>query len=98
QSGLPSLQSRFILTVPNGWRVESVTFNHDPIRPVVSGSTYTWQLDNLPFVEDEPASPELSSLVARVAVSVFPPAGSRASSARTFASWPDVSKWLTELN
>ncbi len=98
QSSLPSLQSRFVVTVPNGWRVESITFNHDPIRPSVSGSTYTWQLDNLPFVEDEPASPELSSLVARVAVSVFPPPGSRAAAARTFATWPDVSKWLTELN
>jgi Domain of Unknown Function with PDB structure (DUF3857)/Transglutaminase-like superfamily len=98
QVGLPALLSRFALTVPNGWRVESVTFNHDPIRPVLKGTTYTWQLDNLPFVEDEPASPELSSLVARVAVSVFPPEGSRASLARTFASWQDVSRWLTELN
>ena len=98
QSGLPSLHSRFTLTVPNGWRVESVTFNHDPIRPAVSGSSYTWQLHDLPFVDDEPASPELSSLVARVAVSVFPPAGTRAATSRTFASWQDVSKWLTELN
>ena len=77
--------------------MESVTFNHDPIRPVIKGSTYTWQLDNLGYVEDEPASPELSSLVARVAVSVFPPAGSKAA-VRTFENWQDVSKWLTELN
>ena len=63
--------------------------NHDPIRPVIKGSTYTWQLDNLGYVEDEPASPELSSLVARVAVSVFPPAGSKAA-VRTFENWQDV--------
>ena len=97
QFGLPALLSRFTVSVPNGWRVESVTFNHDPIRPVIKGSTYTWQLDNLGYVEDEPASPELSSLVARVAVSVFPPAGSKAA-VRTFENWQDVSKWLTELN
>jgi hypothetical protein len=98
QYSLPTVHSRFTLTVPNGWRVESVTFNHDPIRPVVTGSMYSWELRNLPFVEDEPASPELSSIVARVAVSVFPPAGSRAGGMRSFASWQDVSKWLTELN
>lgn len=97
QFGLPALLSRFTVSVPNGWRVESVTFNHDPIRPVIKGSAYTWQLDNLGYVEDEPASPELSSLVARVAVSVFPPAGSKAA-VRTFENWQDVSKWLTELN
>src|SRR6185503_10592746 len=63
----------------------------------MKGSTYTWQLDNLGYVEDEPASPELSSLVARVAVSVFPPAGSKAA-VRTFENWQEVSKWLTDLN
>jgi len=98
QYGLPTLHSRFTLTVPSGWRVESVTFNHDPIRPVISGTTHVWELNNLPALEDEPASPELSSLVARVAVSVFPPAGSRAGGLRTFANWKDVSIWLTELN
>ena len=98
QSGLPTLRSRFFLTVPAGWRVESVTFNHAPIKPEISnGTTYIWQLDNLPSIDEEPASPELSSIVARVAVSVFPPAGSRAA-VSTFGSWQDVSKWLSELN
>jgi Domain of Unknown Function with PDB structure (DUF3857)/Transglutaminase-like superfamily len=98
QFGLPALVSRFSVTVPTGWRIDSVTFNHEAIRPVIKGNTYTWELDNLPFVEDEPASPELSSLVARVAVSVFPAEGSRNTLARTFATWQDVSRWLTELN
>lgn len=98
QHGLPTQVSRFSITVPSGWRVESVTFNHDPIRPSVSGSTYTWQLDNLPQIDDEPASQELSSLVARIGVSVFPPPGTRATASITFASWQEVSKWLSELN
>ena len=50
QFGLPALISRFTVSVPNGWRVESVTFNHEPIRPVIKGSTYTWQLDNLGYL------------------------------------------------
>jgi hypothetical protein len=97
QSALPTLASRFRITVPAGWRVESVTFNHDPIRPVVNGSSYVWELHDLPAIQDEPASPELSSLVPRVAVSVFPPATSKAG-LRTLESWQDVSTWLGELS
>src|SRR5688572_28514331 len=41
QNVLPSLRSRFVVSVPSGWRVESVTFNHSPIRPTINGSTYT---------------------------------------------------------
>jgi hypothetical protein len=98
QQRLPVLVSRFALTVPPSWRVASVTFNHNQIPPAVNGSTYSWELRDLPGVEDEPASPQLTSLVARLAVSTFPPADSKASSARGFSSWQDVSRWLTELN
>ena len=98
QQTLPSMLSRFIVSVPNGWRVESVTFNHAPVQPVVTGSTYTWQLENLPHVDYEPASPELTSLVARIAVSLFPPEGTRATTLKPFATWQDVSRWLSELN
>ena len=98
QQTLPSMLSRFIVSVPNGWRVESVTFNHAPVQPVVTGSTYTWQLEILPHVDYEPASPELTSLVPRIAVSLFPPEGTRATTLRPFATWQDVSRWLSELN
>jgi hypothetical protein len=97
QQTLPSLLSRFVISVPAGWRVESVTFNHAPIQPAVMGSTYTWQLENLSAVDYEPASPELTSLVPRVAVSLFPPEG-RTTTLKPFATWQDVSRWLSELN
>lgn len=98
QQTLPSRLSRFVVTVPSGWRVDSVTFNHAPIQPVVTGSTYTWQLENLSQVDYEPASPELTSLVPRVAVSLFPPEGTGTATLKPFATWQDVSRWLTELN
>jgi hypothetical protein len=28
-----------MLTLPQGWRAKSVTFNHSPIEPTVSGIT-----------------------------------------------------------
>ena len=97
QQRLPVLVSRFTLTVPRTWSVEGVTFNHSDIKPVINGSTYSWELRSLPGIDQEPASPELTSLVARLAVSAFPPGNSNAPVVR-FATWQDVSKWLTALN
>ncbi len=97
QENLPVLLSRYTVTLPPLWRAEGVIFNHEKIEPAVTGSTYSWELRNLPFIEDEPASPEVSNLVPRLAVSLFPPPDKPAS-LRTFRSWVDVSRYLSELH
>ncbi len=97
QSHNPVVQSRFIVTLPAGWRAEAVTFNHSKVEPVVSGSTYTWELRDLPAVEKEVSGPPAASLVASMAVSYFPAPNARFAG-RSFESWADVSKWLTELS
>jgi hypothetical protein len=94
---LPVLLSRCTWALPAGWRAESVTFNHPNVEPTVNGSTYTWEMRNLPYIEDEPSSPPLTNLVPQVAISYFPPAGTR-SGARTFSAWADVSRWMTDLS
>jgi len=95
QDDLPALTSRFTLLLPAGWTAKGVVFNHDELQPVQTGSTYLWQLDNLPPVLDEVARPPLTSLVPRVAVSYYPPAG--ASAGPTFRSWAEVAQWLASL-
>lgn len=97
QQDLPVLASRFTVSLPQNWRAESVTFNHAKLEPNVNGATYTWELKNLPRIEDEPASPENGNLVPRLAVSIYPPSG-KANTLRTFNSWKDVSRYLSELN
>ena len=92
----PALMSRVTVALPQGWRAEGVSFNHDKIEPVVSGSTYTWELRNLPPVEIEPASP-VSKLLAQVAINIFPPQG-KATMLRSFATWKDVSRYNSELS
>jgi transglutaminase-like putative cysteine protease len=97
QDRLPALVSRFTITLPAGWRAEGVMLNCDKLEPVVSGSTYTWELRELPFIEEEPASPPVTALAARLAVSYFPPAEKRVG-AGVFNNWADVSRWLTGLS
>jgi hypothetical protein len=95
QGDLPSLDSRFTVTVPAGWRAAGAVFNAPQIEPTAHGNSYTWEMRDLPRVEDEPASPSVRSLAAYVAVKYGPPAG--AAGVRTFESWADVSRWYTEL-
>jgi hypothetical protein len=60
--------------------------------------SYTWEMRNLPYRENQPMMPSLVTLVPRLAVSVYPAPGSRASSVlKTFPQWNAVARWLWEL-
>ncbi|HXT65090.1 MAG TPA: DUF3857 domain-containing protein [Pyrinomonadaceae bacterium] len=97
QYQLPTLSSRYILTLPSGWTSKSITLNHEPITPTVSGSTFTWELQNLPPISPEPKSPRITSLAPRLAVSFYSPADKPSPSFKTFSKWSQVSYWLSEL-
>jgi Domain of Unknown Function with PDB structure (DUF3857)/Transglutaminase-like superfamily len=97
QSSLPVISSRYNLTLPDGWRADGVTFNHSKVEPKINGTTYSWELSNLPPVPDEPMSPDLSELVPRLAVSYYPPANTSSLSIKTFSNWGDVAAWMSEL-
>jgi hypothetical protein len=97
QNHLPALLSRFSLTLPAGWRAEVATLNGN-VTMQTSGSTYTWELRNLPYIEDEVSSPSMAALSQRIAVSYIPPDSAKAIMGRVFTGgWPDVSRWLAEL-
>jgi hypothetical protein len=98
QDRLPALASRFTMNLPPGWRAESVIFNHPKVEPVVNGSTYSWELRGLGHIEEEPASPPVTNLVPRLAVSFFPATGAKAGIGKSFEKWSDVSRWLFELS
>ncbi len=98
QDELPTLVARYTLTLPAGWLARGIMFNHAPLAPNASGSTYTWELRDLPPVADEPASPSATNIVPRLAVSYFPPEGVQLANVKTFATWADVSRWITDLS
>jgi hypothetical protein len=98
QFQLPTLVSRYTLTLPAGWRAQGVIFNHAAIEPTVNGTTYTWELRNLPYIEDEENSPSVDNLVPRLAVSFLPGDGARSTMGPSFATWGEVSRWLTTLH
>lgn len=96
QGSLPVLGSRFSLTLPSGWRAESVTFNRIKVEPVVSGTNYVWELSGLQPIKPEAGSPSWASLSPRLAVSFFPTAPT-ATGVRTFGNWNEVARWMAEI-
>ena len=98
QDTRPSLESRFVLALPSGWTAKGVVFNHAPIEPVVDGSTYTWDLKNLPNIEIEDEAPAPQTLAPRLAVSFYPPGDAASANAPALRTWADVSRWLTSLS
>ncbi|MCU1264030.1 MAG: hypothetical protein JWM21_348 [Acidobacteria bacterium] len=97
-SRLPTLASRYVLNLPPAWQARAVAFNHENIEPVVSGSTYSWELRDIPPIPLEPGSPRVTSLAPRLAISYFPPGDTKPNGVQTYANWVDVSRWLNGLH
>lgn len=94
QGDLPVLQSSYSLSLPAGWKANSVTYNNAPIQPRINGSTYVWELNSLPPITYEPASPSFINISPFLMVNYFPE-NTSTPSAGTFANWTEVSKWLS---
>lgn len=97
QNRLPTIYSRYSLSLPAGWSATSTTFNSAEVKPQVSGTTYTWELRNLPPIPPEPMSPAVVNMAPRIAVN-YGPNNSSQTAGRVFSNWSDVSKWATALH
>jgi hypothetical protein len=95
QQRTPVLLSRFSLTMPPGWELASSMLNHDQMPPKTAGNTSTWELRDLPWIEDEDYGPSISTLAPQIVVSYFPSTPNTA--LRGLKDWTDVSTWLAGL-
>jgi Domain of Unknown Function with PDB structure (DUF3857)/Transglutaminase-like superfamily len=94
---LPVLKSRISVTLPRGWTAEGLMLNHEKIEPTMSGNTYTWELRDLAPVTHEPLSPPRTAITPWLAINLIPPP-EKPAARRSFATWVDVSKWLSEIS
>ena len=97
QDDLAVAISRISISVPAGWRPNGVVYNHEQVDPVVAGTSYTWELRDLAPIELEPHGPALSSIAPWLAVSLVPSPGASTGIGKTFASWQEVARWLSDL-
>lgn len=96
QDNLPAIVSRYTLNLPSGWKASGITFNHPQVTPQVSGTSYTWELRNLPFIKREPMSPSVTNIVPWVAINYAPENAAQGGS-KVFTNWTEVSRWTSTL-
>lgn len=96
QDDLPTLLSRHTLNLPRDWKATSVTFNHENIQPQINGTSYTWELRNLPPIPKEPMSPSFINLAPFVAINYAPENSSQGIN-KAFANWTEVSRWASGM-
>ncbi len=96
QDRLPTLVSRYSLSLPAGWNASSITFNADEIKPRVSGTTYTWEMRDLQRIPAEPMSPSVSNISPRIVVNYAPDNNAQTAN-RVFSDWADVSRWASAM-
>jgi len=94
---LPVVKSRISVSLPKGWTAEALTLNHDKIEPTLNANTYTWELRDLPAVTHEPLSPPRTGISPWLAINLMP-TPEKPAARRSFATWAEVSKWLTEIS
>ncbi|MGD0299959.1 MAG: DUF3857 domain-containing protein [Bryobacteraceae bacterium] len=93
QESEPVLLSRFILSLPPGWEARGTLFNHADVLPKVEGTTFTWELHDLPWItDDEEHSPSHSSIAPRLGVTYFPTNATKPDLV-PLKDWSRVSAW-----
>lgn len=96
QDDLPTLVSRYTVTLPGGWTASGITFNHSEVTPQSSGTSYTWELRDLAPIADEPMRPSFANLAPRLSVNITPARPEQAVN-RSFTDWTAVSRWATAM-
>jgi transglutaminase-like putative cysteine protease len=95
QGRWPARLVRRGLTLPAGWRADSLTFNAPAIEPRRNGATYVWESRDVPALPQEEGMPPVTDLAARLAVSMAGSSPGRLPG--QFDEWADVSAWLDRL-
>jgi hypothetical protein len=86
----PVCRGRFLLRLPKGWKYRGIWLHHAGPEPRATGENeWTWEVQNVPAIEDEPSSPPLRAVASCLAVSYFLPSESRP----VESSWADVARW-----
>lgn len=96
QNELPVRRCRFALHLPDQWEYRARFLNHAAVEPQRVGEhQWTWELQDVPAIEEEPSMPARRGIAGRLAVTYFPTHS--LSRGNTYRSWQDVGQWYGQL-
>jgi hypothetical protein len=93
QGRQPVTRARFTLHLPAGWEFRAAWLHHAEQEPQVQGGTYTWDLSDIPRIENEVEMPHLRALAGQVIITYF----SQKTRGRDYSTWNDFAAWHTQL-
>lgn len=93
QYGIPVEKSRYILQLPPGWEYRADWINHSDVPPSISGDTYTWELNDIPRIEEEYNRPNEFALASRIIITFF----SEKIKSQTYKTWKEFGMWYSQL-
>ncbi|HEX7151922.1 MAG TPA: DUF3857 and transglutaminase domain-containing protein [Thermoanaerobaculia bacterium] len=93
QREVPVRRARYTLVLPAGWEYDARWFNAEAKQPAVTGNSYTWEVNDVAAIKEEPGMPDSRAVAARLAVRFHPPGGD----ARSHRSWNDIARWYNGL-
>jgi hypothetical protein len=95
QGRFPVALSRFVLDVPDTWKVDHRIIDGPPVEPVRDARGLIWEMRDLPGLEGNRSSAPREDSATKLALSYAPRAD--APTGRAFASWEDVARWYYGL-
>lgn len=96
QEGIPVRLARFTLQLPLGWEYKALWRNHPALEPRAVGvNQWTWELRDLPGIEEEPSMPAVEVVVGHLNLKFFP--RDPALLSKTQDSWSDIGRWYSRL-
>lgn len=93
QELIPVEKARYSLQLPRGWEFKASWENHPEVQPAIQNGTYTWELSDLPRIEQETNEPPYRALAGHMTVTFF----SDKIKEQTYSSWNDIGAWYGRL-
>jgi Domain of Unknown Function with PDB structure (DUF3857) len=93
QRSWPVQRARFILHLPASWEFRASWMHHAEKEPQIQGGTYTWELSDIPRIEQELEMPHWRALAGQLIVTYF----SEKTKGRDYSTWNDYAVWYRQL-
>lgn len=97
QSVFPVMRARYSVSLPAGWDTDAFWVNWRPAEspsPSASAKSRTWEVTDIPGIEEEPRMPNRRALAGRLVVRLKTPVADP----RCFSNWGDVGAWYDALS
>ena len=86
QEDIPVKKARFSIDLPAGWEYQAYWLNRAKMEPSVSGTRYTWEVNDVPAIKPEPGMPAYRAVAQQMGISFFQTSGPH-------GSWANLGKW-----